>query len=451
MNMLTPRHQKVLILALCGTAALVLSILTIVGQASTEVERFSAKSSAAAYLKILTDTQHFYSQEIVGPATTNGISARRDFVDHPYSIPLPATFMLELTESLNDQDSSRHFRFFSRWPFHQRENSGPQDSFEEEALTLFEEQAEAQTFSRVEEINGENILRYAVALRMGKSCIGCHNAHPESPKKDWTLGDLRGVQAVSQPIELFSAISVAEGRTWLHVFLAMSVLLVLAMIVTVVLLAWRHIDLKDAHARIETLVWQDTVCDLTNRRGLIKAIEAELEGSEPKPFAVFVMDLANFKAVNDVHGHAGGDEVLKIVGQRLSQLPYADITVARTGGDEFALLRRGTINTSEIESLAQSIVSAAGERISLSGKRVHTGTSVGIALAPEHGRSARELLDNADMAMYRAKATPGCEWRYYSADLRHQALLADSLAEEIRDGLNRGQFIIYYQPQFCPF
>jgi len=446
--MLTSRHNKVLIFALCGTAALVLSILTIVAQAKTEVEKFSAESSAVAYLNLLADTQHFYSQEIVGPAEKNGMAVRQDFADHPHSLPFPATFMHGLTAALSDQDPSRQFRFFSRWPLHQRENSGPQDAFEEEALAYFENQAEVQTFSRVEGGNGTRILRYAVALRMGESCLGCHNTHAASPKTDWVIGDLRGVQAISQPVEFFSALSVAEGQTWLYVLLAMAIFLVLAVIVTVVLLAWHHLDLKDAHARIETLVWQDTVCDLTNRRGLIAAIEAELEAPDPKPFAVFVMDLADFKTVNDVHGHAGGDDVLKIVGERLAKLPYEDITVARTGGDEFALLRCGTIDPDETEVLAKNIISAVSKRISLGGKRVHTGTCVGIAFAPDHGRSARELLDNADMAMYRAKTTPGCGWRYFNADLRQQALQADSLAEAIRDGINQGHFTVYYQPQF---
>lgn len=91
---------------------------------------------------------------------------------------------------------------------------------------------------------------------------------------------------------------------------------------------------------------------------------------------------------------------------------------------------------------------AISEPIDLNGKHVHTGTSVGIALAPIHGGTARELLDNADMAMYRAKAEPGCPWCYFSSALREKALRAERLAEDIRDGIKNGQFIVHYQPQF---
>ncbi|MEM8952063.1 MAG: bifunctional diguanylate cyclase/phosphodiesterase, partial [Pseudomonadota bacterium] len=133
---------------------------------------------------------------------------------------------------------------------------------------------------------------------------------------------------------------------------------------------------------------------------------------------------------------------------RLQELPYQDTTVARIGGDEFALLKRGTRDSEEIEKLAKSIVEIIEQPITLNGRRVHTGTSVGIALAPKHGRTARDLLDNADMAMYHAKATAGCQWSYFSANLRESALRAERLSEEIREGIARGQFVVYYQPQF---
>ena len=443
------RRKRVLLLALGGAAALIFSIAAVIVQVTKHVEQFSAETSATAYLEILADTQHFYSRDIVGPAKKNGVSVRRDFADHPNSIPFPATFMHGLTESLSQHHHSKSFRFFSLYPFYDRPRSGPQDSFEEDALAFFHDNPDKNTFSRVEDIAGEPFLRNAVALRMGESCVICHNAHAESPKKDWMVGDLRGVQAVSEPISFFSAWSVSQGGAWLFILCGISVALVIAVVVAVILVAWRHIDLSDAHARIETLVWQDTICDLANRRAFVAMIEAELDKPDVSPFAIFMMDLVNFKAINDVHGHIGGDDVLRIVSNRLTELPYRDITVARIGGDEFALLQRRTENPDAIEKLAKSIVKVIGEPICLNGRPVHTGTSVGIALAPKHGQTARELLDNADMAMYRAKATTGCQWSYFSGSLRENALRAERLAEEIREGISSGQFVVYYQPQFC--
>ena len=90
-----------------------------------------------------------------------------------------------LTESLSEQHETKSFRFFSHYPFFQRPLSGPQDSFENDALVFFEANPDVTTFSRVEEIDGEPFLRNAVALRMAESCVACHNAHPESPKKNW--------------------------------------------------------------------------------------------------------------------------------------------------------------------------------------------------------------------------------------------------------------------------
>lgn len=324
------RRKRVLLLALGGAVALILSIAVVIIQVTTHVETFSAKTSTQAYLEILADTQHFYSHDIVGPAKKNGITVRQDFTDHPNAIPFPATFMHGLTESLSRDHDSKNFRFFSRYPFFQRPKSGPQDSFEEAALAFFENNPDAMLFNQVEEIDGEPYMRNAVALRMAKDCVTCHNIHDDSPKRDWAIGDLRGVQAVSEPVSFFSAWAVAHGGAWLFVLCGISVLLVVAVVIAFVLFAWRHIDLSDAHARIETLVWQDTICNLANRRAFVAMIEAELEALTSEPFAIFLMDLVDFKTINDVHGHIGGDDVLKIVGQRLAQLPYRDTTVARS-------------------------------------------------------------------------------------------------------------------------
>jgi len=443
------RHSVVLVVTLIGTAILILSIATVVYQVTKHVEEFSAEVSSAAYLRLLNDTQRFYASRIVEPSKKNGISIRRDFTDYPNAIPNPATFMHGLVEELSKEYGAKKFRFFSRYPLYLRPTSGPQDSFEEDALAFFEDDSSAQTFSRIEENNGERVLRYAIALRMTESCVRCHNTHVDSPKRNWRFGDLRGVQTISQPVGFFSAFSGARGGTWLFVFCGMVVLLVLAMVTSFIMLAWRHIDLNHAHERIATLALQDMVCsDLANRRALVAMIDAELATASPEPFAIFVMDLVNFKAINDAHGHAVGDDVLNVVGQRLAHLPYDGISVARIGGDEFALLKRQSENPDEIEHLAESIAVTVSSPISLQGKHIYTSTPVGIALASIHGQTARELLDNADMAMYRAKTTSGHQWSYFSTDLRQNALHAERLAQEIREGISHGQFTVYYQPQF---
>ncbi|MGI9511129.1 MAG: ATP-binding protein [Geminicoccaceae bacterium] len=245
--MLRSRYQRVLVLAVSGAVALILSIVMVVVQVVDHVEQFSVENSAAAHLNIMADTQRFYSREIVTPATRNGITARRDFADHDHAIPNPATFMHGLTESLTAEHQDRSFRFFSRFPFYQRELSGPQDDFEREALAFLERDASVATFHRVEEIDGERMMRYALAIRMSESCAACHNTHPDSPKRDWLVGDLRGVHAVSQPVRFFSAGSVARGGSWFLVLCVITGLLVLAVTAAVVLLGWRQIDLKEAN------------------------------------------------------------------------------------------------------------------------------------------------------------------------------------------------------------
>ena len=241
--------------------ALLLSITAVITQVVDHVERSSLRTSAAAYLRILADTQHFYSREIVGPAKKNGVVVRRDFADHPYAIPFPATFMHGLTESLTAAEDDRSFRFFSRYPFFQRPTSGPQNAFERDALAYFERRAAATSFSRVEEVGGERLMHYAVAVRMSEGCVACHNAHPDSPKTDWKVGEVRGVQAISKPVKLVSAWSVTEGGPWLLILCGITAALVITVAVTVVLLAWRQIDLRAANEDL--------------RRSSLKQIELE--------------------------------------------------------------------------------------------------------------------------------------------------------------------------------
>lgn len=245
--MLRSQYHKVLALAVGGAAALILSIVMVVVQVVDHVEQFSVENSTAAYLNIIADTQRFYSREIVGPVTKNGMTARPDFADHPNAIPNPATFMHGLTESLTAEHHDRSFRFFSRYPFYQRQKSGPQDAFEREALAALESNADVATFNRVEGVDGERVVRYAQAIRMSESCVTCHNAHPDSPKRDWIAGDLRGVHAVSQPVRLSLPRSVVQGGSWFLLLCVITAFLVLVLAVAVVLLGWRQIDLREAN------------------------------------------------------------------------------------------------------------------------------------------------------------------------------------------------------------
>lgn len=160
-------------------------------------------------------------------------------------------------------------------------------------------------------------------------------------------------------------------------------------------------ELENAHR-----AKHDALTGLSNRVGLAAAVDANLKSGSPQggELAVFFLDLDNFKLVNDTHGHAAGDRLLKLVADRLRQSLRVTDVAARIGGDEFVVLARGL--TSELATeLSQRLTNAISAPYDLGGGlRATIGVSVGVALVPEHGADAEALLAVADEALYEVKS-----------------------------------------------
>lgn len=178
---------------------------------------------------------------------------------------------------------------------------------------------------------------------------------------------------------------------------------------------------KQAEQRIRHVADHDGLTTLLNRTAFLQALQAaamHANGMQAPAtaFAVLYVDLDGFKPVNDRFGHAVGDQVLACVAARLTLVARGDDVVARLGGDEFALLQRGVAEPDRALGLAQRLVDALSQPIDVEGHCVQIGASVGIAMCPEHGQDAEELLRKADSAMYQAKAMGrGCARMYGAA------------------------------------
>lgn len=153
------------------------------------------------------------------------------------------------------------------------------------------------------------------------------------------------------------------------------------------------------------LAFHDALTDLPNRALLLERLERQIAMSarQPRCLAVLFLDLDGFKRVNDSLGHAMGDELLNAVAKKLQVLVRQTDTVARLGGDEFVVLLDNPENQDEVESIANRIIASINEPLELNCVVAKVGTSIGIAMYPEHGESPEDLLKSADVAMYRAK------------------------------------------------
>jgi diguanylate cyclase (GGDEF)-like protein len=204
---------------------------------------------------------------------------------------------------------------------------------------------------------------------------------------------------------------------------------------------------RDAEARIAYVTEYDSLTDLPNRAMMVRQLEAAQQAAETRgePFALFVIDLDNFKALNDTQGHPTGDAFLKVVSQRLRDCVGEDAFLARLGGDEFAVMQRN-MDAVDAGELADLIVDALLAPVWLNGREVLAGGSVGVALAPEHGTDPAELMKNAELALYKAKAQGrGCA-RFFEAGMDEKARVRADLETDLRNALANETMDVYFQP-----
>jgi diguanylate cyclase (GGDEF)-like protein len=162
--------------------------------------------------------------------------------------------------------------------------------------------------------------------------------------------------------------------------------------------------------------------------------------------AVMVMDLDHFKEINDTLGHYHGDRLLQLVGERLSHLLRAEDTVARMGGDEFAVLLPSVGGQAFAMEVAHKVLEALGTSFEIDGLTLEVGASIGIACFPDHGEDGEQLLQRADIAMYVAKADHLGAQLYETAQDQHSVQRL-ALAGELRRAIENDELVLHYQPK----
>ncbi|MCS6877364.1 MAG: EAL domain-containing protein [Geminicoccaceae bacterium] len=207
---------------------------------------------------------------------------------------------------------------------------------------------------------------------------------------------------------------------------------------------------RRALERARYLASHDPLTGLANRARFGQSLEERLalNARSDRRLAVFLLDLDRFKDVNDTLGHAAGDELLRIAAARLSAELRASDVLARLGGDEFAILVPDLAEAEQALALAGRLLRALAEPFAIEKQTVRAGGSIGIALAPEHGRSAGDLLRNADIALYRAKALGRGQACLFAAPMAEEYRERQRLEADLRAALERGELALHYQPKF---
>lgn len=211
-------------------------------------------------------------------------------------------------------------------------------------------------------------------------------------------------------------------------------------------------DFRRAEALVRYHAEHDALTDLPNRRHLTKKIEeaAEASGLSKNAYAVLLIDLDRFKPINDVYGHTKGDAVLCEIASRLQSVVRKGDTVARIGGDEFAVIC--TVDTAmetakeAASNLASRIITTISAPIVIGEDTFSVGASIGIAICPRDGRNQDELLKSADIAMYKSKREGRGKFHFFEKTMDAEARLQSSLEGDLRRAIASQEIEPFYQP-----
>ncbi|QDL94365.1 bifunctional diguanylate cyclase/phosphodiesterase (plasmid) [Paroceanicella profunda] len=244
----------------------------------------------------------------------------------------------------------------------------------------------------------------------------------------------------------------AVFRNLMPVLAGLCAIAILGLCLFLWLLYRRSAALSATEARMHYMALHDTLTGLPNRAMFVTRLERALRSSLSGPggTALLYVDLDHFKRVNDTLGHPAGDRLIQEVGNRLQRLIRETDTVARFGGDEFAIVMAGVTEEAHVLHLCERIVDSAREPFSIEGNQVFIGVSIGYAIAWSGGPGRNELVRRADVALYRAKSLGRNRCVVYTQDM--DALLQERrrIETDLRAALRAGgQLAVYYQPIFA--
>jgi diguanylate cyclase (GGDEF)-like protein len=212
----------------------------------------------------------------------------------------------------------------------------------------------------------------------------------------------------------------------------------------------RTAELETVKARIEHNSLHDSLTGLPNRRYLDEELErlAVKAAEDGRDIALLHIDLDRFKQINDTLGHSAGDAMLVHAAQVLRQHVRKDDFVARIGGDEFVVVCLVDPGQHHLEEIAGRIIRQMRRPVTYQGHQCRFGVSIGIAVSAAADLDAGQLLVNADIALYRAKSRGRSRHEFFTEALQAEIVRNKKVADDILGGLERNEFVAYYQPQF---
>jgi diguanylate cyclase (GGDEF)-like protein len=265
------------------------------------------------------------------------------------------------------------------------------------------------------------------------------------------LADVAAINASLTPVENQFTDALSEAsRTTYRLLQALMLAAVTAMLILGTALSMRILrQRRHADARVHHIAFHDDLTSLTNRFMLNQRLDQALSRHRRAgtQLALLFLDLDRFKVINDSLGHQAGDVLLRQVAERLRLQSRQGDTVARVGGDEFVVLIESYENLTDISACARRLVEELSAPYVIGKNECHVTLSLGISVFPSDGSDSQSLLKAADVAMYRAKEMGGNSYQYYLPSMNVHTLDRFELESDLSHALERGEFLLHYQPQ----
>lgn len=388
-NALRKANQQLLII-IAGCIVMGSLIFSINGSNERFVKN-AALETARSYSETFTSIRTFYQQNVVERLQGTNAKVVHNFRELEGAVPIPATMMIELTAYLNQSNNDVTLALVSDYPFPWRANRTLVD-FDEKALNFFRDTGgdEYHEF-RVE--NDTTYLHYARPVLMSNGCVECHNSHPDSPKTDWKVGDVRAVQIFELPFDGAASEMSLETAIFVSVIIILSITTMFALLAS---------NLRSQKAQVQ-LRGEAHFDSLTGAMRRPRFQDLYDHKNREKAYFLAIIDIDDFKSFNTDFGHAVGDKILREVVYTISQhAPDAEV-LCRYGGEEFLLLIDRRLLKGSAQSYFNRLVEAIQQHsFSTDDRQIGVTISIGYRLL-ESGDNLTKCAERADAALRYAK------------------------------------------------